>query len=139
MQEQARLIEQLNYRRQVGDRIEVVVGGHPEVRVEVASCRIYTQGIDLCEDQDRIDMGDRRKTGYVSGSSLSSRRLGPAGEGLARLDRFRLIVQPRRKKRGGYAVMVFDCRVDRRRSEFWSFTILAEGGLDSKRPKHDKK
>ena len=117
--EQARLIEEQHYRKENGDKIHVRMGGPTGEPVEMAACRLYFQGLDVRSGGDRLDLGERKKTGYVTGRNLAPRWV--------RVPRIHLTIQPKKVKRGDPKVIGFDCRVDQRRPNLWMFTVLAEG------------
>jgi len=127
VREQARLIEEQHYRKENGDKIYVRMGGPTGEPVEMAACRLYFQGLDVRSGGDRLDLGERKKTGYVTGRNLAPRLVGRAETHWMRVPRIHLTIQPKKVKRGDPKVIGFDCRVDQRRPNLWMFTVLAEG------------
>jgi hypothetical protein len=121
------LIEGWHFRKESGDKIHVRMGGPSGEPVEMTACRLYFQGLDVRSGGDRFDLGDRKKTGYVTGRNLAPRRVGRAEIHWMRVPRIHLTIQPKKVKRGDPKVIGFDCRVDQRRPNLWMFTVLAEG------------
>lgn len=120
-----KLIEEALFRKEEGDQIEVRPGGPAGKPVEVSSCRLYFQARQVQSRGEWLDLGERRKTGYIAGRALEQNR-GPLA---FRWPTFYLTVRPgkKKRKRGEPELLVFDCRVNQRRRTVCMFTVLAEG------------
>jgi len=126
MWERGRVLEERKFNRADGDQIEVTVGSQV---LEVSSCRLYHVGLCVYDKQERLDLGNRSMHGFLAGKSLAPRRVGGGRIRLANVRSFRLAIFPGRSKRrtaGSPGWLELECRITQRRSEFWSFEVVAE-------------